>query len=99
MKIAYTMNGLIGGLSGKNSNDSTKDNQIMVLKYVSDLLKEYILPYNDIDFFIFSWHTDFEDEFQKYIKPTKLKLVPQINFDIPDHLKGKNDKRVKHRTV
>ena len=94
MKIAYTMNGLIGGLSGKNSSGSTRDDQIIVLNYVSDLLQRYIVPYNDVDFFIFSWHTDFKDEFEKYIKPKKLKLIPQIDFEIPEHLKSGNINRV-----
>ena len=55
MKIAYTMNGLIGGLSGKNSSGSARDDQIIVLKYVSEILQKYIMPWNDVDFFIFSW--------------------------------------------
>ncbi len=41
MKIAYTMNGLIGGLSGKNSSGSDKDDQLIVLKYVSKILQKY----------------------------------------------------------
>lgn len=94
MKIAYTMNGLIGGLSGKNSSGSNKDDQLTVLNYVSDLLQRYVVPHNDVDFFIFSWHTDFKDEFEKYIKPKKLKLIPQINFKIPEHLRSGNINRV-----
>ena len=31
MKIAYTMNGLVGGLSGKNSSGSSRDDQLLVL--------------------------------------------------------------------
>lgn len=87
MKIAYTLNGLIGGLTGKNSSGSTRDDQLLVLKYVSNLLQKYIVPNNDVDFFVFSWHTDFREEFQKYLSPKMIALVPQINFEIPEHLR------------
>ena len=46
MKIAYTLNGLIGGLTGKNSSGSSRDDQVLVLKYVSNLLQKYIIPQN-----------------------------------------------------
>ena len=94
MRVAYTMNGLIGGLSGKNSSGSPRDDQLLVLKYVSKILKKYIVSYNDVDFFIFSWHTDFEEEFIKNLSPKKLKLIPQIDFEIPEHLKNGNISRV-----
>ena len=94
MKIAYTLNGLLGGLTGKNSSGSTRDDQLLVLKYVSNLLQKYIVPYNDVDFFIFSWHTDFKDEFEQYVTPKKLKLIPQIDFKIPEHLNGDHIGRV-----
>ena len=94
MKIAYTLNGLIGGLTGKNSSGSSRDDQVLVLKYVSNLLQKYIIPQNNVDFFIFSWHTDFMDEFNHHISPQKCKLIPQIDFDLPEHLKGDNVGRV-----
>jgi len=94
MKIAYTMNGLVGGLSGKNSSGSPRDDQVLVLKYVSNLLDKYIKPFNDVNFFIFSWHTDFMEEFNRHISPVKCKLIPQIDFKIPEHLKGEHINRV-----
>jgi len=94
MKIAYTMNGLVGGLSGKNSSGSSRDDQLIVLKYVSNLLQKHITSHNDVDFFIFSWHTDFENEFETLIKPKKINLIPQIDFKIPNHLKNGNIGRV-----
>ena len=37
MKIAYTLNGLIGGFSGKSASNANKDeDSILILKYVSD---------------------------------------------------------------
>jgi len=98
MRIAYTLNGLIGGLgNSKNMNVDLGDygnESLLVLRYVSKFLKKYVLDNNDIDLFIFSWQVDKEEEFKKYLNPKKMKLIPQIDFEIPEHLKGKNDRRV-----
>ena len=95
MKIAYTLNGLIGGFSGKSASNANKDeDSILILKYVSDLIQRYIVPYNDVDIFIFSWHTNLKDEFTKYLSPKKIKLIPQKDFSIPEHLSGGNANRV-----
>ena len=94
MKIAYTINGLIGGFSGKNSSGSTDDDQLLVLKYIGKLLDKYIKPFNNVDFFIFSWHTDFMEEFNNRISPVMCKLLPQVDFDLPLHLRGDNEGRV-----
>ena len=98
-KIAYTMNGLVGGFgSGKNS-DSLELNDynyesLLTLKYCSKFLKKYVLNNNDVDIFIFSWEINKEEEFKKYLSPKKMKLIPQVDFDIPEHLIWKNDRRV-----
>ena len=95
MKIAYTLNGLVGGFSGKSASNANKDeDSILILKYVSDLIQRYIVPYNDVDIFIFSWHTNFKDEFEKYLSPKRIKLIPQKDFSIPEHLSGGNTNRV-----
>ena len=95
MKIAYTINGLLGGFSDKNSSTSDKSkDSIIILQYVSNLLQKNIVEPNDVDLFVFSWHTDFENEFNKFLKPTSLKLEEQIDFEIFEHLKGSEDKRV-----
>ena len=98
MRIAYTLNGLIGGIGmNKNKNVDLGDygsESSLVLRYVSKFLKKYVLDNNDIDIFIFSWEVDKEKDFIKYLNPKKMKLISQIDFEIPEHLKGKNDKRV-----
>jgi hypothetical protein len=95
MKIAYTLNGLLGGFTGKNTSNADKDDEaILILRYVSDLIQKYIVSYNDVDFFIFSWHTNLKDEFEKYLSPKKIKLIPQKDFSIPEHLKSGNIGRV-----
>ena len=91
MKIKYTLNGLIGGISsGKNMNVDVGDysNQSsLVLRYVSKFLKKHVLENNDVDIFIFSWEVDKLEEFKKYLNPKKIKLIPQIDFEIPQHIK------------
>ena len=97
-RIAYTLNGLIGGFKNKNSSATEFDDygytSLLTLKYCSKFLRKYVLDNNDVDIFIFSWETNKEKDFIKYLNPTGMELIPQIDFEIPAHLKGKNDKRV-----
>jgi hypothetical protein len=86
MKIAYTMNGLVGGFEGKNQVVNSSEDSILILEYLSSILNDNIIKPNDIDIFLFSWHTNFEDQFNKFLSPKKMKLEPQIDFDIPYHL-------------
>ena len=58
------------------------------------MIQKYIVPHNDVDIFIFSWHTNLKDEFTKYLSPKKIKLIPQKDFSIPEHLSGGNANRV-----
>tara|TARA_B100001964_G_scaffold224410_1_gene271181 strand:- start:345 stop:1142 length:798 start_codon:yes stop_codon:yes gene_type:complete len=85
MKIAYTMNGLVGGLFGKHYNADNGDESTLVIKYISNNFRKYITSSNDVDFFIFSWQTDKEKEFEEYFKPKKMELTPQIYFKYPTH--------------
>ena len=66
MRIAYTLNGLIGGISsGKNMNADVGDyssQSLLTLRYISKFFKKYVLDNNDVDIFIFSWETDKEKE-------------------------------------
>ena len=55
MKIAYTMNGLVGGLFGKHYNADSGDESTLVIKYISNNFRKYITSSNDVDFFIFSY--------------------------------------------
>ena len=94
MKIAYTMNGLIGGLRDNNSTGSPEEDSILVLRYISNLIDKNIREHNDIDVFVFSWHTNFQKEFTEYLSPVVLKLMPQKQFSIPKHLQHGNVQRV-----
>ena len=56
MRVAYTLNGLIGGLSGKNSSRTNEDDMPYIIDYVYCFFDKNILPYNtSVDFFIFSY--------------------------------------------
>ena len=85
MRIAYTLNGLIGGFSNKKTYDMDKlsnygDESLLTLRYVSKFLNKYVLKNNDVDIFVFSWQVDKEDEFKKYLNPKKMELMHQINL-------------------
>ena len=99
MRIAYTMNGLVGGFGkGKNVDNAVKDDykyqSEIALRYTSKFFREYIVKNNDVDVFIFSWETDKEDQFEKAFNPKKMKLIPQIDFECPAHLRHGNTTRV-----
>ena len=90
MKIAYTFNGITGGLSGKNYAMKDQDNQKYLIKLVYKYIKENIIQHNDVDFFIFSWQKEQEDLFKELYKPKKSLFTEQIKFDTPPHLNSKN---------
>ena len=53
MKIAYTMNGLIGGFTNKNYVSSSDEDSRLILRYVNESIEKFIKPYCDVDFFYF----------------------------------------------
>ena len=75
LKIAYTINGLIGGFVGKNSIQNDKSDRVLILKYISDILNKNICSVNDVDFFLFSWHLDMENEFNELFNPP-ISIIP-----------------------
>ncbi len=93
MKIAYLMNGLIGGLAGKNYTYADADIRQKVLEYTSET--HHFLQDKDveIDYFIFSWELDLEKQYTKIYNPKKIKCIPQPVFDVPEHyIKYKDSK-------
>ena len=101
MKIAYTLNGLIGGISsGKNMNADVGDysNQSsLVLRYVSKFLKKHVLENNDVDIFIFSWEVDKLEEFKNLIKNmieiiTYDKMIISLEHTLDDYKKRGTEK-------
>ena len=87
MKIAYTINGLIGGLSGKSWSRKDEDFLPAMVKYLYKSLDDNILKNNDVDIFLYSWHYDDKDIFDEIYKPKKSIFTNQIEFELPDHLK------------
>ena len=68
MKIAYTINGLIGGLSGKSWSRKDEDFLPAMVKYLYKSLDDNILKNNDVDIFLFSWHKDKQKELEEIYK-------------------------------
>ena len=89
MKVAYTMNGLIGGL-GRFKNDERRDEEILIdiAEYVNLFLQKYIVEENDVDIFIYSWNFEHKKELDKIFKPVLSEYHKQIDFlpNIPKRL-------------
>ena len=96
MKIAYTFNGITGGLSGKNYDMKDQDNQKYLIKLVYKYIEENIIQHNDVDFFIFSWQKEQEDLFNELYKPKKSLFTEQIKFDTPPHLDSESSRVQAH---
>lgn len=87
MKIAYTINGLIGGLSGKNFQLRDQELAPLIIKYTANSFKKFILSNNkDLDVFIFSWQPEFKDYFIEEYSPLVSCYTPQIKFEVPNYL-------------
>ena len=54
MKIAYTINGIIGGLAGKNSEQNNPDLVSKLAEFSYKSIDKNILKNNDVDIFLFS---------------------------------------------
>jgi len=86
MKVAYTINGLIGGLSGKSWSRKDEDFLPTLAKYLYKSLDDNILKNNDVDIFLFSWHNDDRGIFEGIYKPKKSVFTDQVKFELPSHL-------------
>lgn len=86
MKIAYTINGLIGGLSGKNCQLRDQDIAPAIINYTSTTVTDFIKKCNDVDFYIFSWQPELKEHFDNVYRPKHSIYTNQINFNIPQYL-------------
>ena len=95
MKIAYTINGILGGLTGKNYENDNSNLTVEIARCVYKSLYERILKHNDVDIFLFSWHKDEKDILDEIYKPKKSLHIEQILFtDLPKQLTVGNQDRV-----
>lgn len=90
MKVAYTMNGLVGGLQGKNRERNNEDNIGIICKYLYKHLSKHILENNDVDIFMYTWHEEYKNILDNIFKPVKSIHTKQIKIDVPEHLKVYN---------
>jgi len=95
MKVAYTMNGLVGGIKGRNWESDDTSNQLPIItKYLYNSLNERILKNNDVDIFLFTWHHQEGNLIDEIYKPVSSVHTKQVVWnDLPVWLQG-NDKRV-----
>jgi len=94
MKIAYTINGLMGSIDGKNFENKNADHVNILAKYVYKSIDSRILKNNDVDIFLFSWHDKEGEHIDNIFKPKKSIHTEQIKFtDLPAWL----DKDPGHR--
>jgi len=89
MKIALCLYGLVGGKVGKDGKGGDLDYQIAYDHY-----KKHILDKNDVDIFIHSWSTDYEDQLVKIYNPKKSIFQKQKRFTWID----RRDNDQKHRS-
>jgi len=85
MKIAYLMNGVIGGVDDKNYKLSDLDIRKKIVEYTSKTHQNIQTQDVEIDYFIFSWEPDLEDKYIEVYNPKRIKSIPQIPFDLPSH--------------
>ena len=98
MRVAYLMNGIIGGIKpgnegGKNYNatDLNKDIKEKIIKHTSNTHQCLHNEDIEIDYFIFSWQPELEKTYIQQYNPIKIKSVPQIIFEMPDHFQNEKE--------
>jgi len=86
MKIAYTINGLIGGLSGKNFQLKDQEIAPLIIKYTGNTVNKFIKANNDVDFFIFSWQPELKEHFDSVYNPKLSRYMNQDTFNVPSYI-------------
>jgi len=94
MKVAYLMNGVIGGLSGRNSDNTNSDLRVDIINYVSSTHKFLHTDNIEIDYFIFSWEPDLYDTYVNAYHPKQIECQSQLTFNAPHYGENEHHKRV-----
>lgn len=85
MRVAYLMNGLIGGLSGKNLEMNNLNCRENIIKFCAKTHKKLLTDDVIIDYFIFSWEPELEQCYVNEFNPVKIKSESLRKFKIADH--------------
>jgi len=88
-KVALCLYGLVGGKIGKGSKGGSVDYMIAYEHY-----KKHIFDKNNVDVFIHSWSTNFENELKEIYMPQRSLFQKQKRFTLFD--RRNNDQ--KHRS-
>jgi hypothetical protein len=79
------MNGVIGGMSGKNYESNDIDVRAEIVKYTANTHKFLQSENTEIDYFIFSWEPNLKSLYTDLYQPKAIVANPQIKFNMPDH--------------
>ncbi len=80
------MNGVIGGLSGKNFESNDLDLRPLIVDYTSNTHKFLRKKDIEIDYFIFTWEDALVDRYIKRYEPKAILSNEQIHFKMKPHL-------------
>lgn len=88
MKIAYLINGLVGGLKGKNFERQDENFVPLIANYCKKTVDNFFCKGAQIDFYIFTWHTNHVSEFKQIFKPKEIVYQDQFIFPVPDFVEN-----------
>jgi len=95
LRVALVLQGLVGGIKGKNCLKGDDSDKVIELAYKHN--KENILDVNEnVDVFFHSWSTEHEDTLTELYEPKAKKFEKQIKFDVPDYIKADEMRKQSH---
>jgi len=88
MKTAYLINGLVGGLKGKNFERKDEDHVPLIARYCKNTIDDFFCKGHQIDFYIFTWHTNHIKSFNQIFNPKEIYFQNQSVFHVPDFVEN-----------
>lgn len=95
MRIAYLMNGVVGGLTGKNFQRTNEELTEHILEYCAHTHNHLHNDHIEIDYFIFSWEPNLDTQYKSLFNPKKYHSEIQKTFNVAPHYDHiKNNPRI-----
>jgi len=85
MKVAYLMNGVVGGLSGKNFQRTNDEIAHLILEYCAKTHNHLQNENVEIDYFIYSWEPYLDEHYKRLFNPKGHQSSEQITFEVAPH--------------
>jgi len=93
-KIALCLSGKIGNTQGKSGYFKS---DVRVLEKSYEHYKKHIIDVNDqVDVFVHCWDEEFSEEIELLYNPKSSKYEKQIQFKIPNYVKGEQARKNNH---